>query len=390
MDQSREFAATQQSAADNVGGVARFVAAAATRAPSVHNTQPWWFSTGDHEITVHADRDRQLRLADPDGRELLISCGAAVFTARVALRYLGLLPEVSVLPDSMLPNLVARISWTKRSPTARYERELFTQVERRRTHRGGFDREPLPDSLLAVLRDEAEREHATLRMLGDDGRACLAAVVTAAEYALRQDAALVRESALWAPSPRSRRRDGCRPRRIPPYPSRPSPTSRPGTSRTDVAGDCHPPIHRAGPGTRGWQQCSAPPMTSRETGSTRARRCSGCCSALAPAACRRHCTASRLRYRNFATSSGGGLLAVTPRWCSGSAPPVSAPPASAATSRTCCCNPQGDACNQRRGASNQQGGVLSVPAPSAIGPSSGARFSDRTARPGLPVDLPDS
>ena len=92
--------------------ISRFVVEAAVHAPSVNNTQPWWFSTGDHEVSVHADVERRLRVADPDGREMMISCGAALFTARVALRYLGFVPKVHVLPDPDLPNLVARIGYS--------------------------------------------------------------------------------------------------------------------------------------------------------------------------------------------------------------------------------------------------------------------------------------
>jgi hypothetical protein len=68
------------------------VVAAAVWAPSVHNTQPWWFSTHGQEISLYADATRQLLVADPGGREMMISCGAALFTARLALRSLGYIP----------------------------------------------------------------------------------------------------------------------------------------------------------------------------------------------------------------------------------------------------------------------------------------------------------
>jgi nitroreductase len=61
--------------------VAAFVVAAAVWAPSVHNTQPWWFSARGQEISLYADAGRQLMVADPGGREMMISCGAALFTA---------------------------------------------------------------------------------------------------------------------------------------------------------------------------------------------------------------------------------------------------------------------------------------------------------------------
>ena len=79
--------------------IVRYVVAFAVWAPSVHNTQPWRFSAEGQEISLHADRARQLTLADPDGREMLISCGAALFTARLALRSLGYIPEAALLPD---------------------------------------------------------------------------------------------------------------------------------------------------------------------------------------------------------------------------------------------------------------------------------------------------
>lgn len=229
--------------------VARFVVEAAVHAPSVNNTQPWWFSapaggsggsssragtaggsggspgSPAREISVHADVERRLRIADPDGREMMISCGAAVFTARVALRYLGLIPAVQVLPDQDLPNLVARIGWAESAPPVEYERQLFAEVPRRRTHRGGFDADPLPAGLLAALRDEASRERATLRVVSDHGqKGALAATVEAADYALRLDGARAAEQAKWAPPPGSRRRDGVPPTAYPAVPERTEPS----------------------------------------------------------------------------------------------------------------------------------------------------------------------
>src|SRR6516162_11728187 len=122
--------------------VAAQVVAAAVWAPSVHNTQPWWFRAGGQEISLYADATRQWMVADPGGREMTISCGAALFTARLALRSLGYIPEACVLPDPGQPLLVARVSWQRRAAPTEFERRLFDQVLRRRTHRGGFD--PLP------------------------------------------------------------------------------------------------------------------------------------------------------------------------------------------------------------------------------------------------------
>lgn len=57
---------------------------AAGAAPSVHNTQPWRFRITDNAVDVLADRSRHLDFADPAGRELLISVGAAIANLRIA------------------------------------------------------------------------------------------------------------------------------------------------------------------------------------------------------------------------------------------------------------------------------------------------------------------
>jgi nitroreductase len=200
------------------GEIARYVVAAAVWAPSVHNTQPWRFTVSGQQISLHADTLRQLDAADPDGREMMISCGAALFTARLALRSLGYVPQASVLPDPGQPLLVARVGWPRRAARTDFEQGLFGQVRQRRTHRGGFDLVPLPPNLLASLREGAARYGAMLRIVADDGRrAALAAAVETAERALRRDAERVAELARWAPAPGSNRADG-----VPPtsYPAR--------------------------------------------------------------------------------------------------------------------------------------------------------------------------
>ena len=202
--------------------IAAYVVGAAVWAPSLHNTQPWLFGTDGQELSLYADGGRQLTAADPSGREMLISCGAALFTARLALRSAGRIPQTRILPDPADPLLVARLSWPRQAAPADYERRLFEQVLRRRTHRGGFDPLPLAPGFLDVLQAGARRDEAELRVItGEASRAWLAAAVQTGEQALRLDSLRVQELAAWVSPPGSPRRDG-----LPAtsYPARPAHT----------------------------------------------------------------------------------------------------------------------------------------------------------------------
>ena len=86
-----------------------YLAATAARAPSLHNSQPWQFRFRRDSIELYADPARNLQQADPLGREMLISCGAALYGLRLAMRNLGYLPDVEILPDPAQPGLLARV-----------------------------------------------------------------------------------------------------------------------------------------------------------------------------------------------------------------------------------------------------------------------------------------
>src|SRR3954447_12356029 len=85
-------------------------AARGVLAPSLHNTQPWRFVISRGWLELHADPQRRLRVLDPRGRQLVISCGCALFNVRVALAAAGYDARVERLPDAERPDLLARVS----------------------------------------------------------------------------------------------------------------------------------------------------------------------------------------------------------------------------------------------------------------------------------------
>jgi hypothetical protein len=138
-----------------------YLIATAARAPSVHNTQPWRFKVSQDAVELYADPRRKLRV-DPAGREMLISCGAALFGLRLAIRSLGYQPVTELLPDPGRRRLLASVRLGKSVPVSEAERRMVEAIPHRHTHRGRFAPGPLPDGLLAGLQHDALAEGATL------------------------------------------------------------------------------------------------------------------------------------------------------------------------------------------------------------------------------------
>lgn len=145
----------------------RHVVEAAGLAPSVHNTQPWRFLAQPDGLELHADYDRRLEVLDPDGRQLHLSCGAALLHARVAARAIGLDSAVQLLPDPAAPTYLARISLAPGAAPSDDEVALATAILHRHTHRGSFEDRPVPPAVLDLLRVAAEGEGAALRPIDD-------------------------------------------------------------------------------------------------------------------------------------------------------------------------------------------------------------------------------
>ncbi|MEV0831037.1 Acg family FMN-binding oxidoreductase [Nonomuraea rubra] len=182
---------------------------AATWAPSVHNSQPWSFAVSGDEISVRADTDRKLRYSDPEGRQLLISCGAALFNICTTLRCRGFEPVVRVLPDPDRPALLATVRLGESVTADEHIKALHAEIERRRTHRSAFTDLPVPDRLMETLVQQAAAEGAQLTPVrAAQAVRVVAALTEAAQNIQAQDRVLNLEVIRWARPPGSARKDG--------------------------------------------------------------------------------------------------------------------------------------------------------------------------------------
>jgi nitroreductase len=168
------------------------------RAPSIHNTQPWRWVYGGGVLELFADRTRQLPALDPDGRSLLLSCGAALELARLGFAAAGWQSEVERLPDPVGSDLLARIRPVARVGVDPATVERARAAERRRTERRPFRSEPVSAeavrSLLGAATDAGVYAYAVER--GEE-KLDLAVVFSWADRVELADPAYRAELARW-------------------------------------------------------------------------------------------------------------------------------------------------------------------------------------------------
>ena len=186
-----------------------FMVQYAVLAPSTHNTQPWLFRIHGNLVELYADVARALPIVDPDNRELIISCGAALFHLRTAIQYFGYKCQVETFPEPGEPALLARVHLGFKCETDAEEVLLFNAIPKRRTNRLPFQNETVPDALLAVLTRNAANEGAWLQIVeSEDARYAVADLVAEADRIQWAAKRFRRELAAWLTPAQAARRDG--------------------------------------------------------------------------------------------------------------------------------------------------------------------------------------
>ncbi len=178
-------------------------------APSSHNTQPWRFRLGAERVELWADPSRQLAVCDPDGRELVISCGAALFHLSTAIRFFGHRARVKSFPDPDAPRCLARVGLGDIRVPDQTDCTLYQSIARRRTNRGPFETRPVPTEVLAELRSSAEAEGTWLHVIETPRERNLTAdLIAQADREQGADPAFRTELAAWLRANDDPRGDG--------------------------------------------------------------------------------------------------------------------------------------------------------------------------------------
>ncbi|GAB7069430.1 NAD(P)H nitroreductase [Mycobacterium hodleri] len=174
--------------------------ALATRAPSVHNVQPWRWKIGPASLHLYLDADRQLVHTDPDGRDSMVSCGATLNHCVVALAALGWHSKVRRLPNPAEPTHLASIE-LQPYVAGDVDIALAAAIPRRRTDRRHFSGWPVAHADVALMGMRVARTGIVMRRMSPSTE--LRAALAHAVWHHATDAEYLGELTMWSGRHRS-------------------------------------------------------------------------------------------------------------------------------------------------------------------------------------------
>lgn len=169
---------------------------AVTRAPSVHNVQPWQLRVHDRTAVLTERTGIELAGHDPFHRDRDISGGAALSNLVLAVRNAGWDVDVgrAVEDDDLFAEVVA----TAPSPPEEAERRCYAAIPERSSYRRPFADEPLTRAVREELVEAPAVPEVHLHWLqGHDEALVLARLLVYAANAHRDDVPYQRELAAW-------------------------------------------------------------------------------------------------------------------------------------------------------------------------------------------------
>jgi nitroreductase len=171
-------------------------ATAAGNAPSILNTQPWQWRVHPERLDLFAARSRQLAAGDPQGRQLMLSCGAALHHARIALAADGWATHVTRFPQASDPDLLATLVVNGRTPVTMEALRLAHAIPIRHTDRRPVSEQSIPELGLRAVAAAACAE-GNLQVLGADDLAELGSAASRAAAVEAGDPQIAAELTYW-------------------------------------------------------------------------------------------------------------------------------------------------------------------------------------------------
>ena len=117
----------------------------ACHAPSIHNSQPWRWVLRDGRLHLWGDSRRRLMYTDTTGRDLAISCGAALHHLAVSAAAAGWACRITRMPDQEDKTHLASIRFSPHQPS-QGDRQVAATVATRQTDRRLVSSWPVPSS----------------------------------------------------------------------------------------------------------------------------------------------------------------------------------------------------------------------------------------------------
>ena len=168
-----------------------------TRAPSMHNTQPWRFRRNGDAVDVYADPDRFLPATDPSGWGLRVALGASAYNVRLSYALLGRQAVAEPFPDPDEEHLLVRVRPVAERPATPAERIVADAIPRRHTNRRPYLETPVPAATLAALVEAAAAEDCRLTVLGPRAVTEGAALIRRADEELERRPGYPEERHRW-------------------------------------------------------------------------------------------------------------------------------------------------------------------------------------------------
>jgi len=169
----------------------------ACRAPSLHNSQPWRWVFDDGVLALFADHHRVGQHTDFTGREVILSCGAALDHLRVAAAAAGWEVTVERYPDPHDDDHLASATFRRKTAVSAHDTALAEAIPLRRTDRLAFVAPEPWQELETTLRAALDGSGAELGVVDDSGRPALADVSRRSEEDRRDDASYRYELLWW-------------------------------------------------------------------------------------------------------------------------------------------------------------------------------------------------